>query len=382
MSFPKHLEKKLKERIHKNTLRALPGVPSGVDFSSNDYLGFASNKRLQEKVHNYLSVHDYNNGATGSRLLTGNHALYEEVETLIATFHNTASALVFNSGYDANIGFFSSVPQHGDVILYDAFIHASIRDGIVMSKAKAYKFSHNNLKSLAEKLSALALTTSKDTAVYVVTEAVFSMDGDSPDLTALATLCEQYGALLVVDEAHALGVCGKEGKGVVYELGLTSAVFASIVTFGKGLGTHGAAILGSTQLKSYLLNFARSLIYTTGLPPHSLASIKFGYEALATTEATGKLLENINTFTSLVHELNMSSSFVSSSSAIQCCIIPGNAQVKNVARALQAQGFDVRPIMYPTVPEGSERLRFCLHSFNSPTEIAAVLKLLATFVTS
>jgi 8-amino-7-oxononanoate synthase len=185
----------------------------------------------------------------------------------------------------------------------------------------------------------------------------------------------------VIDEAHTLGVFGKKGEGLVQSLGLEDKVFARIMTFGKGLGCHGAAILGSGDLKSYLVNFARSFIYTTGLSPHSIATILQSYKHLTKEkEALEKLKANIVFFNQEKMRLGLKPLFVYSKSAIQCAIIPGNERVKNIAAQLQQNRFDVKPILSPTVPEGQERLRFCLHSYNSETEITQVLELLSTFV--
>lgn len=377
--LPKSLVNKLKLREDQNALRKLSAPISLIDFASNDYIGFAKNEIIFHQTHDYLLYNNIQtNGATGSRLLSGNHVVYQETEHFIADFHNAESALIFNSGYDANVGFFSSVPQRNDVILYDELCHASIRDGIQMSNAKAYKFLHNDLENLEKHL----LKFTKDTSeLYIVTESVFSMDGDTPNLEQMLFLSEKYGAYLIVDEAHALGVFGSQGEGVVQSLGLHNNVFARIVTFGKGLGCHGAAVLGSEALKSYLVNFARSLIYTTGLSPHSVATILQSYTYLKKEKVCiEKLKSNIIFFNQEKARLSLKPIFVYSKSAIQCAIIPGNKKVKNIANQLQQKGFDVKPIVSPTVAEGQERLRICLHSYNTENEISNVLELLATFV--
>jgi 8-amino-7-oxononanoate synthase len=370
---PKKIQTKLQQRTQNNSLRMLSVSKNRVDFSSNDYLGFATSATIFQKTHQYLVANNLQqNGATGSRLLTGNHPLYQEVEAQLCRFHNSEAALLFNSGYDANIGFFSSVPQRGDVILFDEFIHASIRDGIGMSLAKSYKFKHNNLDDLHEKIQKLQQSNTLNQEIYVVTESVFSMDGDSPDLKKLVEICEKTNAYLIVDEAHALGVFGENGQGLLHELQLETNVFARIYTFGKALGCHGAAILGSETLKSYLVNFARSLIYTTGLSPHAVATIKIAYETLSETDEKQRLRQNIHTFQEATKELN----FIQGNAAIHCCILSGNDTVKNIANALQTAGFDVKPILSPTVPAGKERLRFCLHSYNTATEIKNVISTL------
>ncbi|WP_396170975.1 aminotransferase class I/II-fold pyridoxal phosphate-dependent enzyme [Flavobacterium sp.] len=379
MKFPKNLSSKLEFRQQNNALRTLSLPNELVDFASNDYIGFSKNQSIFQQTHQYLvATNGTQNGATGSRLLSGNHKVYQEAETYIAKFHQAESALIFNSGYDANVGFFSSVPQKGDLILYDELCHASIRDGIQLSNAKSYKFKHNDFEDL-EKLIQRCQT--ELTEVYIVTETVFSMDGDCPNMEELVAFSEKHKCYLVVDEAHALGVFGQSGEGLVQMLGLQEQVFARIMTFGKGLGCHGAAIVGSQELKGYLVNFARSFIYTTGLSPHSVATILVAYQHLVTEkQSIEKLRQNIIHFNQEKNLLGLKPMFVRSKSAIQSAIIPGNQKVKSIASQLQEKGFDVKAILSPTVPEGQERLRFCLHSYNSQEEISEVLSLLSTFV--
>ena len=375
--FPKNLSDKLESRIANNALRQLPMSVDLVDFASNDYLGLSKSDFIFDTTHQFLLDRNIkNNGATGSRLLSGNHKLYTETEDFIAKFHQSETALIFNSGYDANVGFFSSVPQKGDLILYDELCHASIRDGIKLSNAKAYKFQHNDFEDL-ERL----ILRNQDAIIYIVTESVFSMDGDTPNLEDLVRVSDQYNCYLVIDEAHALGVFGEKGEGFVQMLGLQDHFFARIMTFGKGLGCHGAAVLGSPELKAYLVNFARSFIYTTGLSPHSVATILVAYQFLnENPEAIQVLKNNISHFNKMKNSFSLKPIFVRSKSAIQSAIIPGNENVKLIASQLQEKGFDVKAILSPTVPEGQERLRFCLHSFNSPEEISEVLTLLSNFV--
>ncbi|MDI5897931.1 aminotransferase class I/II-fold pyridoxal phosphate-dependent enzyme [Flavobacterium yafengii] len=375
--FPENLSAKLEIRKQNNALRKLSLSSNTIDFSSNDYLGFSQSEIIFKETHEYLiSNKIIQNGATGSRLLSGNHKLYQETEDFIASFHQSETALIFNSGYDANVGFFSAVPQKGDLILYDELCHASIRDGIQLSNTKAYKFNHNDFEDL-EKL----ILRNPNANIYIVTESVFSMDGDCPNLEELVSVSTKHNCYLVVDEAHALGVFGGKGEGFVQMLGLQDHVFARIMTFGKGLGCHGAAILGSVELRDYLVNFARSFIYTTGLSPHSVATILIAYQYLKKDSTSIlKLRENIVFFNQEKNMLGLKPLFVRSKSAIQSAIIPGNEKVKAIANQLQEKGFDVKAILSPTVLEGQERLRFCLHSYNSTEEISEVLRLLSTFV--
>ncbi|PKH49617.1 8-amino-7-oxononanoate synthase [Tenacibaculum sp. Bg11-29] len=374
MQLSRKLKKKLQHRKENQSLRALGQKTALIDFSSNDYLGFAKSEIIFNRSHQYLTENNFKqNGATGSRLLSGNHNLYNNIEKELCQFHNSEAALIFNSGYDANIGFFSSVPQRGDVILYDEFIHASIRDGIQLSNAKSFKFQHNNTEDLENKILKQIKNSNSD--IYIVTESVFSMDGDSPDLIAISLIAKKHKAFLIVDEAHAIGVFN---KGLVQEFNLEKAVFAQIITFGKALGCHGATILGTDELKQYLINFSRSFIYTTGLSPHSLATIKFAYLELSESKSEKLLKKNISFFKQEINRLQLN--FIKSNSAIHCCVIPGNEKVKKIANQLKKKGFDVKPILSPTVRKEEERLRFCLHSYNSFKEITSVLENLATFV--
>jgi 8-amino-7-oxononanoate synthase len=371
--FPQSLLEKLQERQEANALRQLPAQATGADFSSNDYLGFSSSAAIAEEAYKYLTHFGLaGNGATGSRLLTGNHDLYNVTETAIAEFHKAESALIFNSGYDANVGLFSSVPQKQDVVLYDEYIHASIRDGLRLSNANTYKFRHNDVNHLGK-----LITRHRDACaeVYIAVESVFSMDGDSAPLTAIVKLAQKHNFRLIVDEAHALGVIGDSGQGLVQYLGLEQEVFARIMTFGKGLGCHGAAVLGSPELKTYLVNFARSFIFTTGLPPHSVATILAAYNHLGQQgkNEVEKLKDIVSFFNAELDRQNLMEHFIISDSAIHCAVISGNDKVKNISSVLQGNGFDVKPILSPTVPKGQERLRICLHSYNTKDEITSLL---------
>ena len=261
-SFPKKLEQKLSQRTENSSLRTLPKFENHLDFSSNDYLGFAAEKEihLQEELNLY--------GATGSRLISGNHKVAEDVDGFLANYYKAESALIFNSGYNANLGLFSSLPQRGDTIVYDELIHASIRDGIKLSNANSFSFQHNSLLALAEKIKKAKGN------VFVAVESIYSMDGDEAPLQKIVGICQKNAAALVVDEAHAVGVFGDKGEGLVAKYGLENDVFARIITFGKAYGCHGAAILGSSNLRSYLINFSRPFIYTTALPLQSVLTLK------------------------------------------------------------------------------------------------------------
>lgn len=361
--FPveKSISDTLLKREGQGALRKLVTNNKRIDFCSNDYIGFARSKNLFSLVEKRMGQLEKNNGSAGSRLLAGNTAYAEELETLLAGAHAAPAALIFNSGYDANVGLFSCLPARGDTILYDELVHASIHDGIRLSRAERFSFRHSDIGHLEERLR------NGKGNVFVVVESVYSMDGDCAPLALLTELCNKHSAHLIVDEAHATGVFG---MGMVQELGLHEKVYARIHTFGKALGCHGAAVAGTTALKDYLINYARSFIYTTALPVHSLVSIECAYRMLNEEPAeVKKLHDNIQHFRKKAKALDNGYEWIDSSSAIQSLVVPGNYYVRKLAAAIQAHDMDVRPIMSPTVPKGKERIRICLHSYNTIAEI-------------
>ena len=361
------LEKKLGQRKEQNSFRQLKLTGNKTDFCSNDYLGIVYNNLLNDKI-----AHGLKTGSTGSRLLAGNYHLIEETEKQVAAFHKAEAALIFNSGYDANLGLLSSVPQKGDIILYDQLCHASLRDGIRLSFAQSFSFTHNDIEDLGKKLRLLPVNTERNT--FIVTETVFSMDGDLCPLPDLIHLSKQYNAHLIIDEAHAIGVVGKTGEGLSQHENLQEEIFCRIYTFGKACGCHGAVVTGSHQLKDYLINFARSLIYTTALPEHSVAAIQASYNTFPFLNNERRHLQQLIQY---FQQAELQFEKLSSPTPIQIVIIPGNDAIKLIARQLQEAGFDVRPILYPTVPSGKERLRIVLHSFNTLNEVEQLVKILS-----
>jgi len=365
------IKEKLDERKSAGNFRALKQQTNLVDFCSNDYLGFARSAVLKEKIDQETKRSGIiSNGSTGSRLLTGNSDFAEELERHLASLYQCEAGLIFNSGYDANIGLFSALPRRGDTIITDELIHASIIDGARLSYANRYIFTHNDPGSLEEKLK-----HAKGNC-YVAIESVYSMDGDSPAIADILDLTEKHGANLIVDEAHAVGLYG---SGLVDEA-IEDRIFARVVTFGKALGCHGAVVLGSGLLKDYLVNFARPFIYTTAPSFHQLASIKMAFELLA--ESSGKvesLKDNITLFRQNI-KLADEYPLTDSSSAIQCILLKSNEKAKSLAAKLQTAGLDVRPILSPTVPAGTERIRICLHAFNTPGEIFLLTNTINNFI--
>lgn len=355
------LLKKMNDRINDNAFRSLKLSDKIIDFSSNDYLGIATNQLLKNDKN------DLNHGSKGSRLLFGNYELIEEVEKEVAKFHDADAALIFNSGYDANIGLLSSVPQRGDTILYDYLSHASLRDGIRLSFAQSYSFAHNDLNDLEKKL------TQATGNIFVVTESVFSMDGDQADISALIHLANKFNAHLIIDEAHATGVIGDLGEGLVQYNNLQKHIFARIHTFGKALGCHGAVVLGSLQLRNYLINFAKSFIYTTALPPISIAAIQKAYRLFPNLKNERT---QINLLTKQFQLSSIKYDRLKSVTPIQIVLVPGNNAVKQLAKKLQDAQLDIRPILYPTVVKNMERLRIILHAFNTEAQLNQLIKLL------
>ena len=359
-NFDHYLQQKLEEKKSIGTLRTLIHATDKIDFSSNDYFGFA-----QSGVLNQTEKNDLPSGATGSRSITGNSALAEQTERLIANFHNREAALIFNTGYMANVGLFSCIAAKGDTFISDEYIHASIIDGMRLSYANRLRFKHNDLMDLEKKLQ---VATGKK---IVAVESIYSMDGDEAPLKETATLCKQYGALLIVDEAHATGVFGDKGDGLVCQYKLENDVYAVVHTFGKAVGLHGAVVTGSNVLRNYLLNQARSFIYATALPPHIYLQVQKAYQLLPDADRT-LLNELIAYFRKAISSIS-SISFIDSHSPIQGMVVGDNFKTKALATYLFDKGFFVRPILSPTVPVGKERIRICLHSFNTKEQIDNLL---------
>jgi 8-amino-7-oxononanoate synthase len=361
-SIRKYILQKIADRKNEGNFRSLKIVDGKVDFTSNDYLGLASDKRFQAMVDAEVSNRQTFLGSTGSRLLSGNSLYAEALEKQIATFHKAESALIFNSGFDANYGLLSTLPYKGDTIIYDELVHASIHDGIKASSADSVSFMHNDLADLHAKLSAAKGLK------YVVTETVFSMDGDIPPLRRIAKCCKAFDAGLIVDEAHATGVIGEKGAGLVNQLGLEEDCLARMHTFSKALGSHGAVILCSEDLRDFLINYCRPFIFSTALPFHSLAAIKSAYEYFPElNERRARLSQLISVFKKALSDSSFT--ILPSDTPVQSVIIRGNDEAKRVAGLLQDAGFDVRPILSPTVVRGTERIRIGLHSFNTEEEI-------------
>lgn len=354
-------------RKENHTLRSLYIDRHLIDFSSNDYLGLAHSAWIKQQIQTAIET-DYQFhkiGATGSRLLSGNSKLYEDLEKYLAKIHHADAALIFNSGYSANLGVIATVCRKNDLIIYDELCHASILQACKLSLAEKLNFVHNDIQSLEAILKA---NDTKYEHIFIISESVFSMDGDFAPLKTFVKIAQQYNANLIVDEAHATGIFGKNGAGYCSELGIENDCFARIYTFGKAMGTHGAVVVGSVALKDYLINFAKSFIYSTALNLYDLLSIKYSYEFISQFKYPHQqLIENINYFKSEVAK--QTSLKLIGEGPIFALIIEGSEQCKAKAKVLQQNGLDIKAIVYPTVPKGKERLRIILHSFNTKNDI-------------
>ena len=373
------LETKLLERQQAGNLRSLSLPTAQHDFFSNDYLGLARNEALQGNIDKaYYSLRKRSTGATGSRLLSGNSQYAMDLEQKLAQLFNGEAALLFNSGYNANSALISCLAQKGDVIIFDELIHASLREGYRLSFANHIPFKHNSLEDLKQKLTA----NRNANATFVILESVYSMDGDNCALPEMLALCQRYNAQVIVDEAHSTGIFGKNGNGLVCELGLEHLCLARVYTFGKAIGSHGACVVGAKTLIDYLVNFARSFIFTTAAPLHNLVSIACSFDYIAQNlDLQQDLMKKINHYHTVFKEYSTKKSLdvpqtIRNQSPIQVVPISGNEACKNVAKHLITNGFEVRAILAPTIKAGEERLRICLHTFNSEEQISHLLQTL------
>ena len=332
-------------------LRALAPASDLVDFTSNDYLGLA-----QESMQRSVT------GATGSRLLSGNRTGHEEIERFGADFFRSEGALLFNSGYVANLGLLGSVAKRGDTILYDAEVHASIRECIFLSESFSYKFRHNDLDHLR------FLLQKASGSVFVVTEGLFSMGGTLAPLPDLVLFCRKNSAHLIVDEAHSTGIYGPQGSGLVVEMGLENEVFARMHSFGKAPGWMGGMVVGAAELKEFLVNRSRPFIYTPALPNGLAEGLVRRLERIALMDPERQQLWDKRPFLAGCLPGRIPD-FRSPGVPI---VHPGNREIRELAGKVQAAGYDVRPILSPTVKAGQEQLRIVLHHFNTQKDLGGL----------
>ncbi len=333
-----------------------------VNLSSNDYLGISANYDIKD---NFLSSYKGKIQNPSARLLTGSNKIYFELEELLKKLFNKKSSLLFNSGYHANVGIYSSLLTPNDVIFLDKLNHASIIDGVKLSGAKIIPFNHLDYDDLEEKLIKYR---NKFKNSIISTESLFSMDGDFADIKTLSLLKEKYNSLLIVDEAHSFGVYGK-GRGYCFELNLSDNVDLIMGTFGKAVGSYGAFVVGDKILINYLINKARSFIFSTALPEISVAFSKYVLENYILENTLQENLFNITKY-------SLSKIKTTSSSYIIPYIIGENDETYNVSKLLQNEGFFVLPIRYPTVKKGTSRIRLSLNPLIEKNEIDKLSKIL------
>ena len=357
------MSRELDALCEKSQIRSL-AIPAGIDLSSNDYLGLASDPRLKKAVAEAVA-HATKIGATGSRLLSGNSREWETLERDFAEFVGTEAALYFGSGYAANLGLLTSVLRPSDTIFSDALNHASLIDGIRLSGAHKIIYPHGDLQFLE---NTLRDHTSAPGLKLIVTETVFSMEGDLAPLDALLALAQKYRAEVVLDEAHATGACGPRGRGIAAASGHERDVLAIVHTCGKALASCGAFVCGSATLKEYLVNRARTFIFSTAMPPYIAGQISAAVTIAQNADAERDHLAHI---ASLLREKLGAHGFDcgAGKTHIVPVILGTNEMVLHVASELQRAGFNVKAIRPPTIPEGTARIRLSLTSRIGAEEI-------------
>lgn len=315
-----------------------------LNLSSNNYLNFADNKKITQEFLDFAG-NKYSFGSASARLLTGTLPVYKELEELLSNLYNKDATLLYNSGYHANVGISSAINQKGDVIFSDKLNHASIIDGMRLSDGKFFRFPHNNMEAL-EKLLERERKNYKN--AFIITESVFSMDGDIEDLKRIIKLKKKYNCIMIIDEAHAFGVFGEKGLGVAEELGIIDDVDLIVGTFGKSVGSMGAFVTGSKTMIDFLINKSRSFIFSTALPPINIAFTKWIIEnQFPKTKAKRKNMLSI-------------AKKMGSDSHIIPVVIGENKDTVDLCEVLFHNGYFTLPIRPPTVPVGTSRLRLSL----------------------
>jgi len=354
------------DRLTQENRRRSLQAPIGIDFSSNDYLGYSKRTPRAGSVSDGLS-----RSGTASRLLSGQHPIWDEVESKLAAWHHADAALIMTNGYAANEGLLSTIIASGDTCFSDQHNHASIIDGLRLSKAEKIIFPHNDVNALEAMMRQRMRSRAAKQAWFIVTESLFGMEGDVAPLRELAALAERHDAHLIVDEAHATGCFGAAGSGLVDALALRDQVLASVHTGGKALAVPGAYIVGSRLLKDLLINRCRQLMFTTALPPQIAAWWLDALDLVCRDEASRTALhERARVFRAELHDRGFA---VGGTHYIASIVLGPDALALRAARCLQEAGFDVRSIRPPTVAEGTARLRVSIHADHD----VAVLRRLA-----
>ncbi len=343
--------------------------PSGIPLSSNDYLGLASDPRLA--AESIRAIRESGRvGSTGSRLLAGNSKDWERAEEEFAAFAGTEAALYFSSGYAANVGLLSAIARPGDLVFSDSLNHASLIDGMRLSGARKIIYSHGALARLEEDLGR---HRREPGAKLIVTESLFSMEGDLAPLADLLALARKHGAELIIDEAHAVGVFGPEGRGLAFEAGIAREVLAVVHTCGKALGSAGAFVCANREVKQFLVNRARTFVFSTAAPPYLAQQIR---AALAMARAMEAERAHLRSIAGTLRDGLRAEGFDVGPSASQIVpLVAGTSEAAlGWAESLREDGFFVRAIRPPTVPDGSARLRLSLTANLSREDVDRLLR--------
>ncbi|MFO0841122.1 MAG: 8-amino-7-oxononanoate synthase [Gemmataceae bacterium] len=361
MSLPERWSTALGHLRQQNRYREL-SRPAGVDFSSNDYLGYAGRAPA--------TCPDLPRSGAASRLLRGHHPVWDEVESRLARWHGAEAALMLTSGYAANEGLLSTVVEPDDWVASDQLNHASIIDGLRLSRAGRYVYRHQDLDHLEAGLRAASRSRPAGRELFVVTESIFGMDGDVTPLAALAEIADRYGAHLIVDEAHATGCFGPTGSGLVDAEGLRGRVLATVHTGGKALGVCGAYVCGSARLRELLVNRCRHFVFTTALPPSVGAWWNHALDRVATDDAGRDALHQAAV--TLREELAARGVAARGKHYIVPVVLGGDSRALEASRRLRAAGWDIRAVRPPSVPPGTARLRIAVHADHAREALMAV----------
>ena len=339
-----------------------------LNFSCNDYLGLSKHPRVMAAAKQALD--EYGAGSTASRLVTGTLPIHEQLERRLADFKGYPAALVFGSGYLANAGVIPSLVSRDDTVFADKLVHASLIDAITLSRAKLVRFRHNDIQHLEE-----LLKKNPTGRRLVVTESVFSMDGDLAPLPEIAAVASKHDAMLMIDEAHATGVFGPSGSGLIREHQIESSVNVSMGTLSKAMGSYGGFVACSTNMRELFVNRARALIYTTALPPSVIASSIAALDVLQTSPELGaELLKRAESFRKTLKAAGLDT--MQSASQIIPVRVGENAKALALAERLRASGILAVAIRPPTVPQGSARLRLSITLDHSDNDLARAAEII------
>lgn len=342
-----------------------------VNFSSNDYLGLSSNPQLIKRAKMFLDKHGA--GSSSSRLITGTLEIHSDLESKLAEFCGTEAALIFNSGFQANTSILAALADRNSLILADKQIHNSLIQGAVLSRATFKRYKHNNYSDLEQKLK--EASNKAYNRIWIVSESLFSMDGDIADISELSKLANKYEALLYVDDAHAVGVTGKQGRGLNFEI---PSIDITIGTFGKAFGSFGAYVACSNEIKEYLINFCSGFIYSTALPPQVIGAIDAALDLIPKMDKERETLNNFsNSLRKQLNELGFNT--LKSNSHIIPVVIGDETRILTLSNQLKEKGMWVSSIRPPTVEQNASRLRITLTVNHSNEQITKLIEYLATW---